>query len=50
VPDADQTSRRSATILPIERKWSPLVGLLRICWQAHQASGSSGMDGRLPRM
>ena len=50
MPDADQTSRRSATMLPVERKWSPLGGLLQGCWQAPRASSSPGLDDTDPRI
>jgi hypothetical protein len=50
VPNADQTSRRSAMILPVERKWSPLGDPLQGCWQAPRASSSPGLEGVEPRM
>jgi len=50
VPNADQTSRRSAMILPVERKWSPLGGPLQGCRQAPRASSSPGLEGVEPRM
>jgi len=49
-PIADQTSRRSTTILPVERKWSPLGGPPQGCRQAPRASSSLGLDGRQPSM